>query len=90
MEGRSGTGARGVRYYYYTCKNKECKFKLPADEIEGVILTRIRELSTKKDIMESIISSTNEKLPKELLELKEQKTLLQKELTETRILPMAL
>ncbi|MDH7494139.1 MAG: zinc ribbon domain-containing protein, partial [Candidatus Saccharicenans sp.] len=38
MEGRSGTGARGVRYYYYICKNMECKFKLPADEIEGVVL----------------------------------------------------
>ncbi|GAB4117314.1 MAG: recombinase family protein [Candidatus Caldatribacteriota bacterium] len=84
MEGRSGTGARGVRYYYYICKNKECKFKVPADEIEGVVLKRIKELSTKKDIMESIIKSTNEKLQKELPQLKEQKTLLQKELTEIK------
>ena len=84
MEGRSGTGAKGVRYYYYLCKNKECKFKVPADEIEGVILNRIKELSTQKDIMGEIIKSTNEKLQKELPQLKEQKTLLQKELTEIK------
>jgi hypothetical protein len=84
MEGRSGTGAKGVRYYYYICKNKECKFKVPADEIEGVVLKRIKDLSAKRDIMESIIKSTNEKLQKELPELKEQKTLLQKELTEIK------
>jgi len=57
---------------------------VPADENEGVVLKRIRELSTKKGIMESIIKSTNEKLQKELPQLKEQKTLLQKELTEIK------
>ncbi len=84
MEGRSGTGAKGVRYYYYICKNKKCKFKVSADEIEGVILKRIKELSTKKDIMAGIIKSTNEKLQNELPQLKEQKTLLQKELSEIK------
>lgn len=73
MEGRSGTGAKGVRYYYYICKNKERKFKVPADKIDGVILKRIKELSTQKDIMADIIKSTNEKLQKELPQLKEQK-----------------
>lgn len=73
--GFSGAGSAG---------NKECKVKVPADEIEGVVLRRIRELSTKKDIVESIITSTNEKLQKELPELKEQKTLLQKEPTEIK------
>ena len=84
MEGRSGTGARGVRYYYYICKNRECKFKVPADEIERIILKRIKELSTQKGIMADIIKSTNEKLQKELPQLKKQKTLLQKERTEIR------
>lgn len=73
-----------MRYYYYLCKIKECKFKVPADEIEEIILKRIKELSTKKDIMENIIKSTNEKLQKELPQLKEQKTFLQKELTEIK------
>ena len=84
MEGRSGTGAKGARYYYYICKNKDCRFKVPADEIEGVILKRIKELSSQKNIMAEIVKSTNEKLQKELPQLKEQKTLLQKELTEVK------
>ena len=84
MEGRSGTGAKGARYYYYICKNKECKFKVPANEIEEVIFTRIKELSTGEDIMAGIIKATNEKLMKELPQLKEQKTHLHKELEEIK------
>lgn len=84
MEGRSGTCARGIRYYYYICKNRDCKFKVPADEIEAVIFKRIKELSTGKGIMTDIIQSTNQKLQKELPQLKDQKMLLQKELTEIK------
>jgi site-specific DNA recombinase len=51
MEGRSGTGAKGARYYYYICKNRECNFKVPADEIESVVLERIKELSSNKGIL---------------------------------------
>ena len=84
MEGRSGTGARGMRYYYYICKNKECKFKVPANEIEEVVLERIKELSAKEEIMADIIRATNGKLQKELPQLKERRTLLQRELTEIK------
>lgn len=84
MEGRSGTGAEGVRYYYYVRKNKECEFKVPADEIEGIILNRLKELSSRRDIMADIIKFTNGRLQKVLPQLKEQKTLLQKERTEIR------
>lgn len=84
MEGRSGTSARGQRYYYYICKDEGCKFKVPASEIEDVILKRIKELSTDKSIMEGIIKATNEKLQRELPDLKEQKTLLNKELSEVK------
>ncbi len=84
MEGRSGTGARGTRYYYYVCKNRECKFRVPANEIERIVLDRIRELSNQRDIMADIVKSTNKKLKKELPQLKEQKALLQKEHTEIK------
>ncbi|MFC1715630.1 recombinase family protein [Candidatus Poribacteria bacterium] len=84
MEGRSGTGAKGTRYYYYVCKNKSCKFRVPADEIERVVLERIKGLSMQEDIMADIIKSTNEKLQKELPRLEERKALLQKELMEIR------
>ncbi len=63
MEGRSGTGSKGMRYYYYICKNKECKFKVPAGEIEGIVLERIKELSAKKGIMDDIVQATNIPLP---------------------------
>lgn len=83
MEGRSGTAAKGVRYYYYICKDKDCRFKVPADEIERIVLNRIKELSEKEDIMSNIINSTNEKLQQELPKLKERRILLQNELAET-------
>jgi site-specific DNA recombinase len=84
MEGRSGTGARNVRYYYYRCKNEACQFKVPANEIEGIILNRLKELSSQRDILGEIVKFTNGRLQKALPQLKEQKTLLQKERTEIR------
>ena len=84
MEGRSGTGAKGVRYYYYLCKNKECGFRVPADEIEGIILGRLKELSCGKDILADIVKFTNGRLQKALPKLKEQRTLFVKELSEIR------
>ena len=84
MQGRSGTGKLGRRYYYYACKNKDCGFKVSADEIEGVVLERIKKLSSQDDIIASIVRGTNNRLQKELPQLKEQKKLLQKELDEIR------
>lgn len=84
MEGRSGTGAKGERYYYYICRNKDCKFKIPANEIESVVLDRIKELSRSKNIMADLVRFTNERLQKEVPQFLEQRTLLQKELAEIR------
>ncbi|MFC2173211.1 zinc ribbon domain-containing protein [Acidobacteriota bacterium] len=84
MEGRSGTGRRGVRYYYYACKKKECGFRVPANEIEGVVLERIKELSTKEDVLATIVRSTNEKLQEELPHLRKQETILQRELEDVK------
>ena len=84
MEGRSGTGNKGIRYYYYICKNEACKFKVPASEIEGAVIGRIKELSTGRDILNDIIRLANQKLQKELPDLKDQKMLLQKELGEIK------
>jgi site-specific DNA recombinase len=80
MDGKPGTGARQVRYYYYVCKNKECRFKLPADEIEQVVLERIKELSTRSNILEGIVSRTNERLRTELPQLRARKETLEREL----------
>ena len=84
MEGRSGTGRKGIRYYYYICKNKECKFKIPADEIENLILDRIKELATHEDIVTDLIKTTNDRLQTNLPQLWERKELLEKELIEIK------
>lgn len=84
MEGRSGTSRKRVRYYYYICKNKECKFKVPANEIENLVLGRIKELSTNENIMAEIIKTTNDRLQTNLPQLMERRKLLEKELAEIK------
>ena len=83
MEGRSGTGHHGTRYYYYVDKNPECHFKVPANEIEGLIIQRIRRLALQSDIISGIVKTTNAKIQNEAPKLIEQKRLLQRELSET-------
>lgn len=85
MEGRSGTGQGGIRYYYYKCTNKDCGFKLPANEIENVIIQKIKQISLEKNILETVVTKTNQKLQKELPQLQSQKTALQKELDEVKV-----
>ncbi len=84
MEGRSGTGKKGIRYYYYRCKNPNCMFKVPADEIESLITGRIKAISEKKEIIDIIVKNANQKLQKELPLLKEQRTILISELAKTK------
>ena len=82
MEGGSALGRKGKRYYYYACKNKDCRFRIPANEIESVVLERLKVLSQRKDILDGIVANTNQKLRKELPALTKQKDILQAELTE--------
>ncbi|MBI5555088.1 MAG: recombinase family protein [Elusimicrobia bacterium] len=84
MEGCCGTKAGGKRYYYYRCKNEACRFKVPADEVEGVVLARIRELAMREDIIAGIVQSANSKLQKEMPQLNGQLQLLQNELAEVK------
>ena len=80
MEGRSGTGSKGVKYYYYLCTNKDCRFKVPAGEMEGVVIERIRQLATEPQMIERIIAETNQKLQTDLPKVAEQQGVLEKEL----------
>lgn len=76
--------ARNIKSFYYVCKNRTCRFKLPADEIEGIIIKRIKCLSSDPEIMEKLIANTNDKLMKDIPQLKNRKTHLQKELIEVK------
>lgn len=84
MEGRSGTSHQGTRYYYYGCRNKACGFKVSAVEIERVVLDRLRVLSMRDDILKPLVERTNLALQKELPQLTEQRSFLQKDLTDVR------
>ena len=84
MEGRSGTGKKGIRYYYYRCKNNNCSFKVPANEIEKVIIDRLKILSSGEGILPDIIKSANKTLKKELPKLIGQRKLLVNELKEIK------
>ena len=80
MEGLSGTGRRGIRYYYYVCKNRDCRFRVPAGEIEGVVLARIKELAGDESIVSEILRVTNERVRRQLPQLKQRRAMLLKEL----------
>lgn len=84
MEGGSGTGQHRQKYYYYLCKNLECKFRVPATEIEDFVIAYIKELAVQKDSLREIITATNGKLHKELPQLLSQRNCLQKELNEIK------
>jgi len=82
MEGTCGTGKLGNKYFYYHCK--ECKFKMPAGEIERVIIDKIKELSMHDDVVGLMIKDANAELQKELPQLKNQRDALQKRLYEIK------
>ena len=84
MEGGSGTAANHSRYYYYICKNTACRFRISAIEIEKTILEQIKKLSLQKNVISTIVDSTNLKLHKELPQLKENMVELEKELAKVK------
>ncbi len=84
MEGTCGTSRTGDIYYYYRCKNKDCRFKLPADQLEKIVLELIQKIVIHDDTAEEIIKSANENFIKELPQLKQQKKMLEKELVEVK------
>ena len=84
MVARSGLGRMHKRYYYYVCPIKECNRNIPANEIEGVILEEIKMLSLKKEILNKIVELTNKKLEHEIPHIKEERSLLVRELEKER------
>lgn len=67
MEGRSGTSRMKRPYFYYFCK--VCKLRIPAGEVEKVVLFRIRELAKKPSLLTPLVAETNRRLTEELPEL---------------------
>jgi hypothetical protein len=80
----AGTGRKGKVYHYYVCRNRDCRFKVPAEEIEGIILERIRYLASDRDTLAGIVAAANERLRTELPNLREQRDLLEKDLKDVK------
>lgn len=84
MEGVSGTSHLKKKYYYYQCKNIECKFRVAACEIELFVINYIKALASDRDTLRDIIAATNGKLHKELPQLVSQRSCLKKELEDIK------
>ena len=80
MEGRSGTGRLGVRYYYYACRGADCGLRVAADEIEGAVLNRIQELATNGGLLERLAEETNRRMARQKPGLSTKRRALQKSL----------
>ena len=83
MEGTCGSGRKGLKYFYYHCKL--CKFKMPADEIERVVIEKLKELSQRGDLINLMTQNANIELQKELPQIKAQRDALQKKIDEIKM-----
>ena len=62
MQGASGNGHQGRKYFYYVCKSKACKLRVSAPEVEGVILKRMSFLGSDGEIVERPVDETNKRV----------------------------
>ncbi|HEX7879335.1 MAG TPA: recombinase family protein [Candidatus Eisenbacteria bacterium] len=80
MEGTCGTGRLKTKHFYYVCKNRECRLRIPAGEIEGLILERVKELALSPDILGRLVTETNQRLQTELPDLTEKRAATDRDL----------
>lgn len=82
MKGASGTGKAGKVYPYYLCANKDCRFRIPATEVEDMVRWRLRHLCRDPKKLSALVERTNARLRSELPKIMEQREALRKELEE--------
>jgi hypothetical protein len=84
MEGRSGTGRLGQRYYFYVCKNKDCGFRVAEKELLKVVLGRIGKIARSPRLLGTLVGITNENLHAEVPALQARKATLDREVNEIK------
>jgi site-specific DNA recombinase len=82
MNGRSGTGRLGTKYFYYGCP--KCGLKVNADEVETAVLERVKTLATDDAILQRLTDETNARLLKQKPDLEKQKLGLIKAMADVK------
>jgi site-specific DNA recombinase len=83
MEGRNGHGHKGQKtYYYYFCKNRACRFKLPQAEIEWACAALVQAVAEKDDMVPKIAAKFNNRLKAYLPRLSVDRKRIEGELRE--------
>jgi site-specific DNA recombinase len=84
MEGRSGTGRLGVKYFYYACRNQACGARVAAHEVEDAIVRRLGMLAADKDLLGRLTCETNTRLQKQRPVLAKRRLALQRSLATVK------
>jgi hypothetical protein len=84
MEGRSGTGRLGQRYYYYKCKSVDCGLRVVAPEVEDAVLGKIGSLAQEPGVLDRLVAATNSKLQRQLPVLGKRTKALERELADVK------
>ncbi len=84
MEGRSGTGRLGVKYFYYVCRNRTCNMRVAAAEVEGAVLGRIRALASDDGLLTDIVAETNRRIMRQVPSLDARRRSLAKQLADVQ------
>jgi site-specific DNA recombinase len=84
MEGRSGTGRLGTKYFYYACRNKTCGLRVSAGEVEGAVLARLQQLGSDSGLLDRLVSETNLRLRRQLPSLRKRRASLLKTMSAVK------
>lgn len=84
LEGRSGTGQRGERHYYYVCRSKTCGRRAPESELLRAVVSRVRKLAGSPRVLKNLVEAANAKLQEEVPGLLERRTVVMQEFEELK------
>ena len=81
MGGRNGHGHKNRKpYYYYYCKNQQCRQKYPQKEVERMVGELISRIAQHKSVLTKVVSKLNQKLKKQAPAIYAEKKAKEKEL----------
>ena len=82
LQGRSGTGQNGVKYFYYACGKKECEIRVRSAEAEDAVIGRLKTLAQRPDVMSALVEKTNSRIQRAIPALKNRKRAIKMKLDD--------